>query len=83
MNFCFGTETELALVVESKGVIRPAPAELAPAIIDDIANRYTHVPSPLPEHRLFLTNGSCVYDDLGGHPEMATAECSKPIDLAA
>ena len=83
MNFCFGTETELALVVESKGMIRPAPSELATAIIDDIANRYKYVPSPPPERRLFLTNGSCIYADLGGHPEIATAECSSPIDLAA
>jgi hypothetical protein len=83
MNFCFGTETELALVVESNGMVRPAPSELASAVIDDIANRYVHVPSPPPQHRLFLTNGSCIYADIGGHPEIATAECSNPLDLAA
>jgi hypothetical protein len=83
MNFCFGTETELALVVESNGMVRPAPSELASAVIDDIANRYVHVPSPPPEHRLFLTNGSCIYADIGGHPEIATAECSNPLGLAA
>lgn len=79
----FGTETELALVVESRGGIRPAPRELAAAIIDDIAGHSKHAPSPPPQHRLFLTNGACVYADIGGHPEMATAECSNPIDLLA
>jgi proteasome accessory factor A len=82
-NCIFGTETELALVVESKGVVRPAPRELAAAVIDDIANRWQHVPSAPPQHRLFLANGSCIYADIGGHPEIATAECCDPIELAA
>jgi len=82
----FGTETELALVVESKGVVRPAPRELASAIIEDVANRYAHATSatsPPTQHRLFLANGACVYADIGGHPEIASAECSNPIDLVS
>jgi proteasome accessory factor A len=79
----FGTETELALVVESKGLIRPAPRELASAVVNDVAGRYAHASSPPPEHRLFLANGSCIYADIGGHPEIATAECDDPVELAA
>jgi len=79
--FIFGTETELAVFVESKGSIRPAPAELATAIVEDVADRYKHAPSPPPERRLFLANGSCIYNDIGGHPEIASAECTNPIDL--
>lgn len=82
--FIFGTETELAVFVESaRGSIRPAPVELASAIIEDVANRYKHASSPPPERRLFLTNGGCVYADIGGHPEVASAECADPTELLA
>lgn len=79
----FGTEDELALVVASGGEVRPGPAELAPAIVRDLAERYRHLPSPPPERRIFLENGACVYADIGGHPEIASAECCDPMDLAA
>jgi proteasome accessory factor A len=81
----FGSETELALRVETKGANRPVPADLAAAVIDDVANRHVHLPSAQsPSHRrLFLGNGGCVYTDQGWHPECATAESTNVIDLAA
>lgn len=79
----FGIENELGLVSGSNGTVRPAPAEMASAIINDVGEHHVHVPSPPPERRLFLANGACVYTDIGGHPEIATAECCDPIDLAA
>ena len=81
--YIFGTETELAVVVESKGAVRPAPCELASAIVGDVGHRYAHAISVPPLSRLFLTNGACIYADIGGHPEMASAECSNPIDLVS
>lgn len=86
INRClFGAETELALHAESIGTTRPVPADLAAAIIEDVADRYTHLPSPQPppHRRVFLANGGCLYTDQGFHPELATAECSNPIELAA
>ncbi len=83
MTFCFGTETEMALVVHARGVIGPGPSEVAQAVVDEIGRRHRHVPSPPPDRRLFLANGGCIYADLGGHPEIATAECCHPMDLAA
>jgi len=81
----FGTETELALRVESMGVHRPVPADWADAILDDVADRYAHVPSPQPppHRRLFLRNGGCVYTDQGFHPEVASSEHTNPFEQAA
>jgi len=81
----FGSETELGVFAESSGGIRPAPAELASAIIDDVGDRYPHArsPHPLPFRRIYLANGASVYGDVGGHPEIASAECTSPVELAA
>ena len=81
-RFLFGREEELALVAESRAGIRPAPAELAGAVIEEAATHLRHVPSPPPERRYFLANGGCLYEDLG-HAELATAECADPVELAA
>jgi len=78
----FGTETEFGLFVESTGRVRPEAKDIAETIIRDFAEKYKHVPSPTPPRRLFLMNGACVYVDAGGHPEIATAECTNPIDLS-
>lgn len=84
MESClFGCENELGLVVEARGGVRPAPAELAPALVNHVAGNYESLRSAPPERRIFLANGACVYADIGGHPEIATAECADPIDLAA
>lgn len=94
----FGNETEFGVVLDSSNEVRPAPQELAPAIIDDLAARYTHLPTPAAapqmtlsrgiaspplERRIFLANGACLYADIGGHPELASAECQDPWELAA
>jgi hypothetical protein len=82
----FGIETELGVYAEtSPGHIRPAPAELAAALVEDVAAKYRHLPSPCenPARRIFLANGACAYVDIGGHPEIATGECSDPMVLAA
>jgi len=81
-RYLFGSENELGLVTESRGSVRPAPTELAPAIVNNLAERCVHLPSAPPHHRIFLANGACAYADVGGHPEIASAECANPIDLA-
>jgi hypothetical protein len=84
-RFLFGTETELGVFAEPSGEIRPAAGELAPSIVDQLGGSWRHLPSPQgePLRRLFLENGACIYADVGGHPELATAECRSPVELAA
>lgn len=82
-QYVFGTETELGIVVDSANDIRPAAHELAPAIVRDLAGRYPSLPTNTPEYRIFLGNGASVYVDIGGHPEIATAECTNPIELVS
>lgn len=76
-----GTEEEIALVARGAGGIRPAPAELARAVVEEAASYLKHLPSPPPQRRFFLATGGCLYEDLG-HAELATAECTDPVKLA-
>jgi len=83
MECVFGTETELGLVADSAHEVRPAGSELAPAIVRDLADKYPSLPANTPKFRVFLGNGASVYVDIGGHPEIASAECANPFDLVA
>ncbi|AOZ72557.1 hypothetical protein BK816_03975 [Boudabousia tangfeifanii] len=70
----FGLETEYGLVAPSDfggGVVKAARELLRPKI------DYTK------SGATFLPNGGRLYLDVGAHPEYATAECIKPLDLVA
>jgi proteasome accessory factor A len=75
----FGVETEYALAG-----LRPdgstVPVEQVAHWMMNLAQR--QLPH-LPDGRgsLFLANGARLYVDHGGHPELATAECTDPRDL--
>ena len=80
----FGSETECALVVrDRRGSVIPVHADLAAAVVENLVIQFDYLPSQPPTQRLFLANGACIYADLGGHPEIATAECSNPIEFGA
>lgn len=83
MKFCFGTETEFALVVDVEGEVRPAPQELAHAVIEEMVTNCKYATAIRLPKPFFLANGACIYADIGGHPEIATAEVTNPSDLLA
>lgn len=71
-----GLETEYGLVYE--------PTGSRPRTVEEVARRLF---APVVEWgrstNVFLTNGSRLYLDVGSHPEVATAECARPLDLLA
>ena len=55
---------------------------MAGALIDAARARLPHVCSMHSDRSIFLGNGSRLYLDCGGHPELATPEVSNPWDAA-
>ncbi|MCH8612495.1 Pup--protein ligase [Arsenicicoccus dermatophilus] len=72
----FGIETELGVTATSEGQRRLTPDEVTRYMFRSVVawGRSSNA---------FLTNGSRLYLDVGSHPEYATAECDRLVDLIA
>lgn len=73
-DILMGMETEYA-------VSTPAgrPGEVQRLII--LGRDHLECVPGLAEHDLYLGNGSRIYVDCGEHPEVATPECTNPVDV--
>jgi len=75
----FGVETEYAFsALDPKG--QPLSREEAVYWLMELARTKLLYLASGYDGRLFLQNGSCLYIDVGQHPEMCTPECSTPSD---
>ncbi|MGA1099560.1 MAG: Pup--protein ligase [Candidatus Nanopelagicales bacterium] len=64
----FGLETEYGITCVSDGIRRLSPDEVARYL-------FRRVVAWGRSSNIFLTNGARLYQDVGSHPEYATAEC--------
>ena len=72
----FGIETEYGVTCTFKGQRRLSPDEVARYL-------FRRVVSWGRSSNVFLRNGSRLYLDVGSHPEYATAECVRLVDVLA
>lgn len=72
----YGLETEFGVTATTNGQRRLTPDEVSRAL-------FRKVVSWGRSSNVFLTNGSRLYLDVGAHPEYATAECDRLLDLIA
>lgn len=79
-NLLFGIETEYAIAGLSRS--RGIGQQLILNHLMDAARRgLVHLPDITSESSVYLENGSRIYLDAGGHPEMSSPECSNPWDV--
>lgn len=72
----FGLETEYGVTCTLRGQRRLSPDEVARYL-------FRRVVSWGRSSNVFLENGSRLYLDVGSHPEYATAECDRIVDVIA
>jgi hypothetical protein len=77
----FGAETEYAVAgISPAGFDQPAQ-EIITSLMNQAHRRLVYLPDAHAAHGMFLANGSRFYVDCGGHPELATPECTNPWDV--
>lgn len=75
-----GIETEYALAgFTSSGEAFPHSTAVL-SLMDAARRNLTHLPGP-GRYDLFLENASRLYLDHGAHPELATPECTDPLEV--
>ncbi len=80
----FGIETEFALCACSSqdGTVSEIRHRVLEELMAMVRRRHPHLTDGGSGSGIFLANGSRLYVDAGGHPELCTPECLTPTEVA-
>ena len=76
----FGVETEYAFVARAKRGCSIERDQILHEVMHAAKERLPHL-AGIHDTDLYLANGSRLYVDTGGHPELCTPECTNPWDV--